>query len=70
MISVMMPKESWVAKWNEVRSCMPGVYAININMIDEDEMEAEHLARSKGNLGRSKELDDLDDFIAKDDEEL
>lgn len=30
MISVMMPQESWVSKWNEITLCIPGVYAINV----------------------------------------
>ena len=30
MISVMMPPESWVAKWNGLHSKMPGLYAMHI----------------------------------------
>ena len=37
MISVIMPKESWVAKWNEILECIPGVYAINVPNYNEDD---------------------------------
>ena len=31
MISVMMVKDSWVARWNEIMpNAQPGVYAINV----------------------------------------
>ena len=30
MISLIMPNESWVAKWNLLEDSMPGVYAIKI----------------------------------------
>ena len=72
MISTMMPRESWVAKWNEIRTCVPGVYAINVTMLNEDDdLEQERFSRARGANGHSNidyEDDDLDDFIAKDDE--
>ena len=67
-----MPRESWVAKWNEIRTCVPGVYAINVTMLNEDDdIEQERFSRARGANGHSNidyEDDDLDDFIAKDDE--
>ena len=39
MISVIMPQESWVAKWNDLTHRMPGVYAMYI--IDNDIAEQE-----------------------------
>ena len=30
MISLIMPSESWVARWNDLQSRMPGVYAMHI----------------------------------------
>ena len=30
VISIMIPQESWVAKYNEMRTCMPGVYALHL----------------------------------------
>jgi len=38
MISLMMPQESWVAKWNDIRNCIPGVYAINVPQLNEEEI--------------------------------
>jgi len=69
MISVMMPRESWVAKWNDVRNVIPGCYAISINMIDDDEADAQSMAFKKGASGQQQDQDDLNDFIANDDEE-
>ena len=37
MISLMMPRESWVAKWNELRQVIPGVYAVNVPKYEEDD---------------------------------
>ena len=47
MISVMMPRESWVAKWNEIRECIPGVYAINVPNYNDDEIAMQN-ARGRG----------------------
>lgn len=30
MISLMNPGESWVAKWQRIRHCVPGIYAIGV----------------------------------------
>ena len=58
MISVMMPSQSWVAKWNEIRTCIPGVYAININHVDQEiEDERREAAREEAD----------NDFIVGDD---
>ena len=48
MVSIIMPRESWVAKWNDIRSFMPGVYAINVPAMlegDEEELETEQRER-------------------------
>lgn len=37
MISIMMPRESWVAKWNDISERIPGVYATNVPKFYEDE---------------------------------
>ena len=38
MISVMMVKDSWVARWNEILpNAQPGVYAINVPQPAHDE---------------------------------
>ena len=73
----MMPRESWVAKWNEIRTCIPGVYAINVTQMNEydDFLEPDVFTRGKrgGNNYKSSNLDfedddDMGDFIVKDDE--
>ena len=54
----MMPSQSWVAKWNEIRTCIPGVYAININHVDQEiEDERREAAREEAD----------NDFIVGDD---
>jgi len=30
MIALMVPQESWVAKWQRIRNCRPGCYAISV----------------------------------------
>ena len=37
MISMMMPAESWVAKWNNLSGKMPGVYALHVKDNDVEE---------------------------------
>ena len=67
MISVMMPRESWVAKWNEIKTCMPGIYAINVTQIDPDHADDQnkmmrHGAMSmKGRLGKDEYEENSDD---------
>ena len=72
MISVMMPRESWVAKWNEIRTCMPGLYAINVPQNDEEDQdegsEAGYLETKKRRKNAYTEKSD-DSFIAQDDDE-
>ncbi len=72
MISTMMPRESWVAKWNKIQTCISGVYAINVTQLNEDDdAEQEHFQRAQGATGRRSiefEDDGLGDFIADDDE--
>ena len=58
MISLIMPQESWVAKWNELQNRMPGVYAVHV--IDND------IASEKELLGLSDA--EVDDWIVKDGE--
>ena len=63
MISLMMPSESWVAKWNALQSKMPGLYAMHI--LDNDvEVEKQEF------LGYGEELDNdkMNDFIVDDGE--
>ena len=63
MITVMMPPESWVAKWNGLNTKMPGVYAMHL--LDNDvEVEKQEL------LGYGNEIDteQLNDFIVDDGE--
>ena len=31
MISLMSPTESWVAKWQRIEHCVPGVYAVSVS---------------------------------------
>jgi len=71
----MMPRESWVAKWNEIRTCIPGVYAINVTQMNEyDDLEPDVFTRGKRggkNYKSNNEFedeDDMGDFIVKDDE--
>ena len=70
MISIMMPKESWVAKWNEIRENIPGVYAINVPQFLDEEIAAENATRGAKNLRGLRDTveDDLDGFIASDNE--
>ena len=66
MISVMMPKESWVAKWNKVMTCIPGVYAINIPQAADGYLEDEgDMVRAAGDHDYGQE-DQMDDFIVDD----
>lgn len=37
MISIIMPQESWVARWNDIINVQPGVYAINVPQFEEDQ---------------------------------
>ena len=55
MISIMMPKESWVAKWNRIVTRIPGVYAINVPQ----EMERER-------ANSAVEENEMGDFIVSD----
>ena len=41
MISLIMPDNSWVAKWNGIDENMPGVYVIK--MINDAQMEREEM---------------------------
>ena len=72
MISLMMPQESWVARWNEIRYCIPGVYAIKVPEANEDEEEEEVQRGVKGKKGKTgkehEEDDDMRDFLVPDDE--
>ena len=59
MISMMMPAESWVAKWNNVTGKMPGIYAMHVkDMGADDKLERQ--------LDQEKSDEDLDDFIVGD----
>ena len=72
MVSLIMPRESWVAKWNDIRTFMPGVYAINVPCMfegDEEGLETEQHER-RGNHDQDREKnDDLGDWLAPDDDE-
>lgn len=49
LISMMQPRNSWVAKWNNKTDLLPGVYAMhvdNMNQLEEEEdLENEDDAR-------------------------
>ena len=62
MISLIMPSESWVAKWNLLEDSMPGVYAIKI--LSDAQTEREEMQEQ---IGYGEEEDD--GFIVDDDEE-
>ena len=62
MISLIMPNESWVAKWNLLEDSMPGVYAIKI--LSDAQTEREEMQEQ---IGYGEEEDD--GFIVDDDEE-
>ena len=68
MISCMMPRESWVAKWNELTHLIPGVYAINVPFMNEEENEVQSMRAGKTRTAAIEEDDGLGDFIADDDE--
>ena len=67
MISLMMPRESWVAKWNEIRTYIPGVYAINIPITGGD-LDGGHEVGgiSSNKRHKAKEDEDLDGFVVPD----
>jgi len=62
MVSVMMPRNSWVAKWNELTDKIPGVYAIALPSLREEENEERR---------RQDKYGDEDDqgFVVSDDNE-
>ena len=66
----MMPRESWVAKWNDLMHLMPGVYAINVPQMNEEEHDAQSMIQrgKSSRLVPVEEDDGLGDFIADDDE--
>lgn len=41
LVSIFMPSSSWVAKWNNKESLLPGIYAINIDDSQTEEMEVD-----------------------------
>ena len=41
MISIFMPSQSWVARRNGLRDCIPGIYAISIRLDDQDDLKDE-----------------------------
>ena len=66
MISVMMPPESWVAKWNGLNTKMPGLYAMHIL---DNEVEADKQDAGYGyGYGDEMETEKLNDFIVDDGE--
>ena len=66
MISLMMPSESWVAKWNALQSKMPGLYAMHIL---DNEVEADKQDAGYGyGYGDEMETEKLNDFIVDDGE--
>ena len=67
MISLMMPRESWVAKWNEIRTFIPGVYAINIPITGGDQDGGHEVGGMSSNKRhKAKEDEDLDGFVVPD----
>jgi hypothetical protein len=60
---MMIPGNSWVAKWNGLTSNVPGVYAIDLVGYGDD--EGDYIGGA--NDGDYGEEDD-NNFIAKDDE--
>ena len=72
MVSLIMPRESWVAKWNEIHTLMPGVYAINVPGMPEgyeEENETEQRERRGNNEIDREKNDDIRDWLAPDDDE-
>ena len=68
MISIMVPTESWVAKWNGIQNNMPGVYAMNV-FANEKELEDRNAGIGRRRIVGSGDEDDYDDsFIDKDGE--
>ena len=59
MISMMMPQESWVGKWNNISGKMPGIYAMHVKENDGEEKYERQL--DKEDLG-----EDMGDFIVGD----
>ncbi len=52
----MCPSTSWVAKWNDKRGCIPGVYALKINDSDQIEQDdEERYNRAHRDLGDDDE---------------
>ena len=62
MISVIMPNQSWVVRYNQLVNRMPGIYATKLlEEIDFEPGETEHLQDHD-------EDNDLNNFIVGDDE--
>ena len=71
MISNILPKESWVAKWNGIRDCKPGIYAISVPMdedYEEEMIERNRVSRGGGRSNYNEEYDSDEDkdFVVED----
>ena len=62
MISLIMPNDSWVAKWNGLDENMPGVYAIAIQ--NDAQTEREEMQERQLEYGE----ENVQDFIVSDGE--
>ena len=54
LVSMMMPNNSWVAKWNGISDLKPGIYAVKILEEDnyDDDIQETKNTRSKRNRKR------------------
>ena len=57
MISLFMPNNSWVSKWNGLEGVRPGIYAISI-MEEADDLHYEEQEQRKSKKRRNKMRDD------------
>ncbi len=59
MISIMQPKGSWVARWNNKTGCVPGIYAMTVEILDNPEEDDYYERRNNDDY----EDDENDDFL-------
>ena len=63
MISIIMPAQSWVARYNKMMDRMPGIYATKLH----EEIEMDQGERK--DVDMDEEEDDMNGFIVDDDAE-
>ena len=61
MISLIMPTQSWVARYNQLENRMPGIYAIKIHEDVEDEPQEAGMTRKQDQME-----EEMKDFIVDD----